>query len=53
MPAFSEGDLVVDTRGRVGTVLKCYKNLVGIFYDIMSKGEILSLPEEEIRLKDD
>ena len=52
MPSFSKGDLVVDARGRVGTILRSYKNVLGTFYDIIFEGEVLSLPEEEIKLKD-
>ena len=53
MPKFKEGDLVLDTRGNLGVVLREYKNIVGIFYDVMFSGEIISLPEEELRHKHD
>jgi len=49
---FKKGDLVADNRGRVGTILRVYKNVMGTFYEIIFQEEILSLPEEEISLKD-
>lgn len=49
MPNFKEGDLVLDTRGNLGIVLRSYKNIMGIFYEIMFDGIVTSLPEEEIR----
>ena len=49
MPNFKDGDLVLDTRGNLGIVLRSYKNIMGIFYEIMFDGVAVTLPEEEIR----
>ena len=53
MPKFNESDLVLDTRGNLGIIMRSYKNIMGIFYDVMFDGEIVSLPEEELRHKHD
>ena len=52
MKKFKKGDLVVDSFGRRGIIIDCYKNLIGNFYYIIYEGDVLNLPEEDLRLVD-
>ena len=51
MFSFSPGEIVEDSRGRAGIVLKQHPTILGNFYEILIAGKIETLPEEEIRLK--
>lgn len=49
---FKEGDLVYDSAGRVCVIVASFKSLVGIFYNVLLDGNIMSLAEEELTKKD-
>lgn len=53
MSIFKPGDIILDSRGRFGVILSCYSTVIGNFYNVLIKGEIFSLSEEEIKLKSD
>ena len=45
---FKNGEIISDSRGRVGVVISSYKTIAGIFYDILFNSVLESLPEEEL-----
>lgn len=49
--SFKEGDLVVDSRGRIGIVVSSFSSIAGNFYNVLIDGRLESLPEEELTKK--
>jgi len=48
---FKNGEIIFDSRGRMGVIISSFNTIAGIFYNIIFDGKLESMPEEELSEK--